>query len=210
MWRFNVIPWVFFSNWSQLPSAAVADEKVFKCWWALAGKEPLILCEPECALEASQKENIWRKQELISSPVRPSPAKQTQPCPVSLVRIGLQIAVEQAFTLTLWNHLINHRLFGFSSMCAVELVAWLRLCMYTKRDWEKQELAYQLRRGVLLWLWLLGTCLAWWICECRMFVWGWACTVPVKEGMLLLTLCLQRLWCHVPSPVTLSHLILCY
>lgn len=65
MWCFNV-PWVFFLNWSQLPSAAVADEKVFKCWWALAGKEPLILCEPECALEASQKENIWWKQEKIS------------------------------------------------------------------------------------------------------------------------------------------------
>lgn len=56
-----------------------------------------------------------RKQEVMSSLFRPSCAKQIQSCPVSLVHIDLQIAVKQAFILTLWNHLINQStdFFGF-------------------------------------------------------------------------------------------------
>ena len=94
----------------------------------------------------------------ISSLIRGSSVKQTQTCPVPLVRIGLQTAVKQAFMLALWDHPYkpNPRLVFLCHMC-IELLAWLRTCMYGERNSEKQGFAYQLRRGVLLWLWLLGT-----------------------------------------------------
>lgn len=144
----------FFFNWSQLPSAALTNEKVFRCWWALAGKEPLTLCEPEYALEASLKQNIWRRQELISSLLRASSAKQTQSCPVPLIHIGLQIAAKEAFMLTFRNHPYKqkHRLFGFVP------------CVHRVSGLSAQERcpALAVASG-----YMLST-----VCECKMFALG--------------------------------------